>query len=260
MADTPDIDKIKAKYEKIFSLLDELKIQEAKERIEKLLKKSKGDSFLFWLKGYVLLYEGTDDLEEAIGSFNKAIEIDPDNAFAWEFKAIALRSLGRYEEAIECYDKSIEFDPLDYSAIFSRSVLLERLGKQEEALDYYSLATKIDSTNTLAWEAKANLLESMQRFDEAEECRSKIEKDYSARIVENEPKTPDEWVHKGETLEKLGKYLWANQCYDMALKIDANHQAARDLKYMLLQKHKFDSDARKNTFRSFINSEKFAVQ
>ena len=156
MADNPDSEKIKEKYEKIFSLLDELKIEEAKGKIEKLLKKSKGDPFLFWLKGYVLLYDGANDLEEAIDSFNKAIAIDPDNSFAWEFKAIALRSLGRYEEAIECYDKSMELDPLDYSAIYSRAVLLERLGKLEEALDYYSLATKIEPDNNLAWEGKSH--------------------------------------------------------------------------------------------------------
>lgn len=259
MANNPTPEKIKEKYEKIFSLLDELKIQQAKEKIDKLLKKNKNDPFLFWLKGYVLLYEGANDLEEAIDSFDRAIEIDPDNAFAWEFKAIALRSLGRYEAAIECYDKSIELDPLDYSAIYNRALLLERLGKLEDALDYYSLATKIQPENTLAWEGKANLLESLQRFDEAEECRAKVEKDYSARIVEKEPLTPEEWIHKGETLEKLGKYLWANQCYEMALKIDENHQKARDLKYMLLQKHKIESDARKGNFRSFITSEKFAI-
>lgn len=259
MEDVKDMCRIKKKYEKIFSLLDELKIQEAKEKIEKLLNKNKKDPFLFWLKGYVLLYEGTNDLEEAIESFDKAIKIDPDNSFAWEFKAIALRSLGRYEEAIKCYDKSMELDPLDYSAIYSRAVLLERLGKVEESLDYYSLATKIEPENTLAWEGMANLLEDMQRFDEAEECRGRIEKGYSARIVENEPKTPEEWVHKGETLEKLGKYLWANQCYDMALKIDENHQVARDLKYMLIQKHKFETNAKKGNLKSLVNSTKFAI-
>ena len=140
MEDVKDMCRIKKKYEKIFSLLDELKIQEAKEKIEKLLNKNKKDPFLFWLKGYVLLYEGTNDLEEAIESFDEAIKIDPDNSFAWEFKAIALRSLGRYEDAIKCYDKSMELDPLDYSAIYSRAVLLERLVKLKEALDYYSLA------------------------------------------------------------------------------------------------------------------------
>ena len=107
---------------------------------------------------------------------------------------------------------------------------------------------------------RATLLECLQRFDEAEECKSKIEKDYSARIVEKEPATPDEWVHKGETLEKLGKYLWANQCYDMALKIDENHQMARDLKYMLLSKSiSLNLVQRRVNFKSFIASEKFAI-
>lgn len=247
------------KYQKIFALLDELKIIEAQEKIDKLLKRNKKDYFLWWLKGYVFLYGGNDRYEEAVESFDKAISLDPDNSFAWEFKAIALRSLGRYEEAIACYDKSMELDPLDYAAIYNRAVLLERIGKTDEALDYYSLATKIDQNNILAWESKANLLENLQRFDEAEETRSKFQKDYSIRVVESEPKTPDEWVHKGETLEKLGKYLWANQCYDMALKIDENHEKARDLKYMLLEKHRLDVGARKSYLKSIINPDKFAI-
>lgn len=242
--------EIRANYEEIFDLLDELKIKKAQTKINSLLKKHGTDPFLLWLKGYVFLYDGTDNFEEAIGCFNKAIEIDPDNAYAWEFKAIALRSLGRYEEAILCYDKSLEFDPMDYSAIYNKAVLLERIGKTDDALDYYSLATKIDPKNILAWESMADLLENLERYDEAEQSRSKIYEEYSSRVVEKDPLTPDEWVHKGETLEKLGKYLWANQCYEMALKMDENHQKARDLKYMLIAKHRLDTEAKKNIQRS----------
>jgi len=242
--------EIRDNYEEIFNLLDELKIKKAQNKINALIKKHKNDPFLLWLKGYIFLYDGTDNFEDAISSFDKAIEIDPDNAFAWEFKAIALRSLGRYEEAIICYDKSLEFDPMDYSAIYNKAVLLERIGKTSDALDYYSLATKIDPKNILAWESMADLLENLGRFDEAEQSRSKIYEEYSSRVVDKEPSTPDEWVHKGETLEKLGKYLWANQCYEMALKIDENHQKARDLKYMLIAKHRLDTEAKRNLQRS----------
>ena len=259
MENTPIPLKIEENYEEIFNLLDDLKIKKAQTRINKLLKTNKNDPFLHWLNGYVFLYAGTDNFEDAIKSFNKAIAVDPDNTFAWEFKAIALRSIGRYEEAIGCYDKSMELDPLDYSAIYNKALLLERLGKIEEALDFYSLATKIDPSNYLAWDGMANLLESLERFDEAEACRGKIEKDYSTRIVEKEPATPDEWVHKGETLEKLGKYLWANQCYDMALKIDQNHKAASDLKYMLLEKHRLDVGVKKGVQRAIPTAHKFEV-
>ena len=259
MEKIPMPQEIKENYEEIFNLLDDLKIKKAQTRINKLLKTNKDDSFLHWLKGYVFLYAGTDNFEDAIKSFNKAIKIDPDNTFAWEFKAISLRSIGRYEEAIECYDKSMELDPLDYSAIYNKALLLEKLGKTEESLDYYSLATKIDPSNFLAWDSMANLLESLERFDEAQVTRSKIEKDYPEKIVEKEPATPDEWVHKGETLEKLGKYLWANQCYDMALKIDENHQVASDLKYMLLEKHKLDVEAKKGIQRAIPTQERSVI-
>jgi hypothetical protein len=45
----------------------------------------------------------------------------------------------------------------------------------------------------------------------------------------------------------------------MALKIDENHQVARDLKYMLIQKHKFETNAKKSNFKSLVNSTKFAI-
>ncbi|NMC60355.1 MAG: tetratricopeptide repeat protein [Candidatus Methanofastidiosa archaeon] len=249
--------EIRDNYKEIFNLLDELKIKKAQTKINKLLKETKNDPFLFWLKGYIFLYDGTENFEDAIECFDKAIRIDPDNAFAWEFKAIALRSVGRYEEAIQCYEKSLEFNPLDYSAIYNKALLLERIGKTDEALDYYTLATKIDPKNNLAWESMADLLENLERFDEAEKCRSKIYKEYPSRIVENEPSTPEEWVHKGETLEKLGKYLWANQCYDMALKIDENHQKASDLKYMLMSKRRLEIEAKKNTQRHMPTEKSF---
>ena len=31
----------------------------------------------------------------------------------WNFKAVSLRSMGRYDEAIECFNKSLEIDPRD---------------------------------------------------------------------------------------------------------------------------------------------------
>ena len=158
------------KYQKIFALLDELKIIEAQEKIDKLLKRNKKDYFLWWLKGYVLLYGGNDRYEEAVESFDKAISLDPDNSFAWEFKAIALRSLGRYEEAIACYDKSMELDPLDYAAIYNRAVLLERLGKNEEALNYFDRALGFNPINSFVWYNKAIALRNLGRIREADEA------------------------------------------------------------------------------------------
>ena len=60
-------------------------------------------------KGTALYYLGK--YEEAIATYDKAIEIDPQYADAWNNKGSALGCLGKYEEAIAAYDKAIEIDP-----------------------------------------------------------------------------------------------------------------------------------------------------
>ena len=49
--------------------------------------------------------------EEAIVSYDKALEIKPDLHEAWYNRGIALGNLGRLEEAIASYDKALEFKP-----------------------------------------------------------------------------------------------------------------------------------------------------
>ena len=65
-------------------------------------------------KGKILLKE--NKFEEALGFFEQALllnQIDPE---LWNYKGIALRSIGRYDEALECFNKSLELDPRDKKA------------------------------------------------------------------------------------------------------------------------------------------------
>ena len=47
------------------------------------------------------------DLRKKVEYYNKVLEIEPENAKAWNNKGIALSKLEKYEEAIECFDKSL---------------------------------------------------------------------------------------------------------------------------------------------------------
>tara|TARA_B110000014_G_scaffold84708_1_gene57997 strand:- start:194 stop:421 length:228 start_codon:yes stop_codon:yes gene_type:complete len=55
----------------------------------------------------------TENYNDALSFFDQALSQDPTNADLWNYKGIALRSLGRYEEALECYNKSLEIEPRD---------------------------------------------------------------------------------------------------------------------------------------------------
>ena len=65
-------------------------------------------------QGNSLLNDGK--FEEALGFFEQALLLDQKNPELWNYKGVALRSIGRYNEAIECFNKSLEIDPRDSKA------------------------------------------------------------------------------------------------------------------------------------------------
>ena len=56
-------------------------------------------------------FKGTESHEDAIEDYTKAIEIDPNNVFAYRLRADAKRKLGDYQGAIHDYTKAIEIFP-----------------------------------------------------------------------------------------------------------------------------------------------------
>lgn len=62
-------------------------------------------------QGKSFLEEGKFD--DALGFFEQALLLNQDNPDLWNYKGIALRSLGRYEDAMDCFNKSLQIDPRD---------------------------------------------------------------------------------------------------------------------------------------------------
>ncbi|MEK0320847.1 MAG: tetratricopeptide repeat protein [Nitrosopumilus sp.] len=65
-------------------------------------------------KGQSFLKDGKYD--DALGFFEQALLLNPDDPDLWNNKGITLRSMGRYEEAMECFNKSLKIDPRDRDA------------------------------------------------------------------------------------------------------------------------------------------------
>ena len=68
----------------------------------------------FVVKGQSFLKNGK--FNDALGFFEQALLLNQNDPDLWNYKGIALRSLGRYEEAMECFNKSLEIDPRDKNA------------------------------------------------------------------------------------------------------------------------------------------------
>jgi tetratricopeptide (TPR) repeat protein len=82
------------------------------------------------LKGNEYYYK--KEYNNAIQCFDKALEIDPNNASTWNNKGLVLDHLRKYDDAIQCYDKALEIDPNNDLFNENRNIVLEKLGKTEK--------------------------------------------------------------------------------------------------------------------------------
>ncbi|MDJ0845035.1 CHAT domain-containing protein [Crocosphaera sp.] len=91
------------------------------------------------------------EYQEAIASWDKALEIKPDKDEAWYNRGVALNNLGRLEEAIASYDKALEFKPDKDEAWNNRGNALDDLGRLEEAIASYDKALEFKPDLDQAW-------------------------------------------------------------------------------------------------------------
>jgi tetratricopeptide (TPR) repeat protein len=114
---------------------------------------SAGKASLFLEKANILV--ANQSYEEAIASFDKAIEFKPDAPEAWHNRGVALGSLKRYEEAITSFDKAIKFKPDDDNAWYNRGIVLGNLNRYEEAIASYGKAIEFKPDDDNAWYNRA---------------------------------------------------------------------------------------------------------
>ena len=65
-----------------------------------------------------------DRLEAAEHDFAHALELDPDDAKAWQMYGTILEEGGRVDEALQAYDRALELDPDNPYAREGRARLL----------------------------------------------------------------------------------------------------------------------------------------
>jgi tetratricopeptide (TPR) repeat protein len=165
--------------EQISNVLDEVNIIEKKEGTSIQVIKA-GDLQIsrkelslkdIILKGNEHIYK--KEYSEAIRRYDKAIEIDPNNASAWTNKGLALAKIGKHNGAIECFDKALGIDPNNVLAWTNKGYVLHGLGKYKEAIEYYDKALQVDPNNVLALNIKGAALNKLGRHKEAKELTQK---------------------------------------------------------------------------------------
>jgi tetratricopeptide (TPR) repeat protein len=107
------------------------------------------------------------EFEQAIASWEKALNINPYLSEAWHNRGSALGRLSKYQEAVESFQKALTIDPKNYQAWNDRAHALYQLQNWAAAADSWSNAIKITPGNHLFWYNRGCALEQLKSWEEA---------------------------------------------------------------------------------------------
>ena len=121
-----------------------------------------------WFSVGYLSDEGeSPNIEAAIDAYDKAINIDPTYAAAYNNRGLAKASLGRYDEAFADYDEAIQINPNYSSAYNNRGLAKASLERYDEAIANYDKAIELKSGFAEAYNNRGNAKFKLERYDEA---------------------------------------------------------------------------------------------
>jgi tetratricopeptide (TPR) repeat protein len=141
----------------------------------------------------------------------------------WFSNGTALENLGRYEEAIQAYNKAIEINP-QYAEAWNRKGYAIGIycngttnnTANKEALKDFDNATKLKPDYADAWNNKGIALYYLGNYTGAIQAY-----DNATQI---DPKFAEAWHNKGTALQKLGRNEEAIQAYKNASELDPSEK------------------------------------
>jgi tetratricopeptide (TPR) repeat protein len=156
--------------------------------------------------------------EDALVSYTKVIEIEPNNARTWSNRGTALVNLKRHEEALAAFDKALEIEPNNAWAWSNRGTALVDLKRHEEALASLDKALEIEPNNAWAWSNRGAALGSLERYEEVLAAFDKV--------IEIEPNNARAWFSRGAALGNLKRHEEALASFDKVIEIEPNNAMA----------------------------------
>ncbi|MEM8721039.1 MAG: tetratricopeptide repeat protein [Cyanobacteria bacterium P01_G01_bin.39] len=166
-----------------------------------------------------LTFYSLKQYDSAIASYNKAIEIDPENVWLWNNRGEAYTRLKQYEQAIFDFKQAIELDP-------NRSfVPWNNLGKlyyqqqeYQQAIEAYNESLAVKSDYLPALIGLGNAQKSSKRYEQAMNSYD--------QALEINPDYHEAWFGKGSVAEYLRKYEDAREYYQRAVELKPDWDAA----------------------------------
>lgn len=188
--------------------------------------------------------------EKAIADYSSFIEIDPNVADIYYFRAALLKGKRAYDSAIDDYTEVLKKKPKDYESYFSRGNCWRSSGNQERAISDYSKVIEIAPRYSFAIAMRGYSYILNEQYDEAiQDLTKAIEMNPKDRIsygnrgdaylakldyknavkdLEKANRIDNRWPFQHLTLGKayygMGDHKKSVDCFSKVIDLDANNR------------------------------------
>lgn len=150
--------------------------------------------------------------------FNRLLDINEIDVEVWHLKGLAFEGLNQLEEALKSYEKILMLNATHKPALNQKAICLSKLNRFEEALSIWTQLEKLTSSQDpnflgLLFNMGSAFL-SFNKFDEAIQ--------YFDKVLELNPNFEPALLKKGTAFEMLHQYSKAIDCYKLATKVSSN--------------------------------------
>ena len=148
-------------------------------------------------------------LDDAVANYHKALDVKLNYAEAYNNLGSVLKEMGRLDEAVTSCHKAITIKPDFAEAFFNLGNAFQDLGKLVEAVASYQKTLAIKSDFADAHSNLGSAFQKLKRLNDAVVCYQKS--------IEIKPDYTLAHVNLGATLRELGRPDDAVKCIDVAL-------------------------------------------
>jgi tetratricopeptide (TPR) repeat protein len=150
-------------------------------------------------------------LDEAVASYRRALELKPDYASAHNYLGTALKDQGKLDEAVACYRRALELKPDSAESHVNLGAALKDQGKLDEAVACFHRALELNPDYAEAHSDLGAALTGQGKLGEAIACYR--------RALELKPDLAAAHINLGAALNGLGKLDESLACYRRALEL-----------------------------------------
>jgi Tfp pilus assembly protein PilF len=152
------------------------------------------------------------DRQGAIVDFNRAIQLDPNSARAYNNRGATKSELGDKRGAIDDYNRAIALAPKFAEAFYNRGAAKYQLGDKRGALTDFNLAIALDPKSAMAYYSRAVVRADLGNKQGAID-------DYD-RAIQLDPQFASAYYNRGAIKSELGDRLGAAADFDRSVALN----------------------------------------